>query len=779
MSGFEVLGAVASSIALVQAVKGTLKAVDFLRQNSEMKKQCNNMKREIIMIECFIIQAQQQTGAQKLLGSAKHPLVSLATEELEDILKDLNEIVERYSHSRKAHDPKRFADKMKWFTEASKIKELCDRAQTIKSNLHMAITFRVSSMVDRGNMRQEVLFHRVTQQLNSYTHESFNNQKSLTGLPETNSTITYQPRIQELDDQEIETQEASPSGRSNHTTITTKEETFMTVTTVQPLGIRTCDLACHCRCHRNRRQYDGGAWANSILGSWLVRYGSSGSACKGRCGTNMGVKLEYRLPKWLWAGVVSFEACQGPRLSMSLRPRRVFGEPGEASIVFSMLKHPSTLQEYLREGYKYFPDDVDPSGTSLLQYSITHNCWSSVEILLELWKTILPYQGLPRLICYLFIREYNRYEEPPDTLDLILERLSSLIPGWDEERTTDIHLEAANPEGTADGMMKALKKESWAINEPDECGYSPIHLAVLWGNPEVIELLVMAGANINQLCGIGCTPFLCSPAGVRMLLEAGAMTKLPKTPIFVSPVMLALGSDTDQESVDEIADLLLMHGADLEERDENGMAPITTAIMGRNILALHKFVSAGASLTAMTLENYNILHIAASVADVEILDYIAKLDLTDVRVTQRSTRGTNPLEVLHSACIRPPWRVNKYRPRLSSAEIEAFITFYFDLLIPEMRRHMSTIDELLRAVEDKDASTATRILDQLVKKNVKCGEPDLVGWYRGLKGYVFGGDWDHLAGVLKEEYDETGEKIERAKIARGKTITDPEMEEFF
>ena len=108
------------------------------------------------MIECFIMQAQQQTGVQQLLGSAEHPLVSLATEELEDILKELNEIVERYSHSRKAHDPKRYTDKMKWFTEASKIEELCDRAQATKSNLHMAITFRVSSMVDRGNMRQEV-----------------------------------------------------------------------------------------------------------------------------------------------------------------------------------------------------------------------------------------------------------------------------------------------------------------------------------------------------------------------------------------------------------------------------------------------------------------------------------------------------------------------------------------------------------------------------------------------------------------------------------------------
>jgi hypothetical protein len=47
MSGLELLGAIASSIALVQAVKGTLKAVDFLRQNSDMKRECNNLRKEV------------------------------------------------------------------------------------------------------------------------------------------------------------------------------------------------------------------------------------------------------------------------------------------------------------------------------------------------------------------------------------------------------------------------------------------------------------------------------------------------------------------------------------------------------------------------------------------------------------------------------------------------------------------------------------------------------------------------------------------------------------
>lgn len=192
--------------------------------------------------------------------------------------------------------------------------------------------------------------------------------------------IGHQPRIQELEEQGVvvssrsnegkfEAQEASPSGESKYTTLTTKEETFMSVSTVQPLGTRTCNLACQCRCHRNKREYDGGAWAKSLLGSWLIRYDFSGSACKGRCGTNTGVRLEYQLPKWLWAGIASFEACQGPKLNLSLRPRRSLEWDPD---VFQMIMYPSLLQEHIRE-YKYFPDDADWMGRTLLGVRTHHH----------------------------------------------------------------------------------------------------------------------------------------------------------------------------------------------------------------------------------------------------------------------------------------------------------------------------------------------------------------------------------------------------------------------
>ncbi|ESU11885.1 hypothetical protein FGSG_05860 [Fusarium graminearum PH-1] len=203
------------------------------------------------------------------------------------------------------------------------------------------------------------------------------------------------------------------------------------------------------------------------------------------------------------------------------------------------------------------------------------------------------------------------------------------------------------------------------------------------------------------------------------------------------------------------------------------------SVQRKNIIALRSLVSAGASLTAISSKNYNILHFAAYNPDADMLNYIGKHNLAGVELEQRSTDDCNPVSMLHASWNRPSWRITDSYPRPSLAEMEVFITFYFDLLIPDLRRHMSTINNLLQAVKDRDVTTATEILDQLIERKVRCNQTDLVGWYRGLKGYVVDGGWDYLEDVLKDEYDETNEKIGRAAVARGKTINDPEMEEFF
>ncbi|KAL4722968.1 hypothetical protein ACLX1H_010208 [Fusarium chlamydosporum] len=160
---------------------------------------------------------------------------------------------------------------------------------------------------------------------------------------------------------------------------------------------------------------------------------------------------------------------------------------------------------------------------------------------------------------------------------------------------------------------------------------------------------------------------------------------------------------------------------------------------------------------------------------IEIIDYLTKQNLAGIELEQRTTQGYNPLYLLYTSSDRESWyKIGNFTPP-NSAETKAFITLYFDLLIPDLQRHLSTINNLLQAVKDEELSTAAEILDQLIKKKSKCLQTGFVGWYRGLKGYVIDGAWDHLVEVLEEELDETHDKIERAVIARDKDINDPEM----
>ncbi|KAL6913736.1 hypothetical protein FSHL1_011413 [Fusarium sambucinum] len=68
--------------------------------------------------------------------------------------------------------------------------------------------------------------------------------------------------------------------------------------------------------------------------------------------------------------------------------------------LYAMIMHPSVLQKHIREGNKYFPDDIDKYSRPLLGFVIHHRGWEAVRVLLELWENLLPHQGLPRAIGY-------------------------------------------------------------------------------------------------------------------------------------------------------------------------------------------------------------------------------------------------------------------------------------------------------------------------------------------------------------------------------------------
>ncbi|RSL39934.1 hypothetical protein CEP53_013703 [Fusarium sp. AF-6] len=160
MSGLEILGAVASCIAIGQAVKGSLKAVHKLREVRHIRQQCDDLAKEITLIDLLVQSANQYANPRAHPPHPSRPveecqLISFTVRELEDIRKELDRIVDKYAHPSRPHVGIRMKEKAQWLSAGRKIGELKQKAQKTRSDLGTGINFLVLSMVGGLAVRQE------------------------------------------------------------------------------------------------------------------------------------------------------------------------------------------------------------------------------------------------------------------------------------------------------------------------------------------------------------------------------------------------------------------------------------------------------------------------------------------------------------------------------------------------------------------------------------------------------------------------------------------------
>ncbi|KAI8714789.1 hypothetical protein NCS52_01199700 [Fusarium sp. LHS14.1] len=201
--------------------------------------------------------------------------------------------------------------------------------------------------------------------------------------------------------------------------------------------------------------------------------------------------------------------------------------------------------------------------------------------------------------------------------------------------------------------------------------------------------------------------------------------------------------------------------------------------MENNTPILRALVDAGASLNTTTTSSENILHLAACHADLEMISYMSKQNLTLVDPKLRGVGDITPLGYLGLSWGAKDWRLLGLFRRPSPKEQQKFISLYFDLLSRYLLRHMATLKQLLRASEQRDASTSSERIAALIQKSGITGRRDMVGWYRGIQGNVRDGNWDQVVLDVQDEYDEAYEELGRAGMARNKTLEDPEVRAFF
>jgi hypothetical protein len=266
---------------------------------------------------------------------------------------------------------------------------------------------------------------------------------------------------------------------------------------------------------------------------------------------------------------------------------------------------------------------------------------------------------------------------------------------------------------------------------------------------------------------------------VWLLLDAGASASKITSNHENCLHILASSHDPSPQAALDTFNILRTQGLNLEARDRYGKTPVLTAISRGNVMVFNALTSAGASLDVIDSERRNILWFAAYSRDQRIIDHLAKQNLKNIDPQLLYLdSGMTALGGL-SVYLTEPYPIAFELRHPSPDQQQTFITLYFNLLIRDLKRLMSTLKEVCSAAAERDAVEATALLDVLIKKNETSFRHDHAGWYRGLQVYVKDGKWDPLVEAINEEYDETSEKLRRAHIAKGKTIGEPEMREFF
>ena len=178
----------------------------------------------------------------------------------------------------------------------------------------------------------------------------------------------------------------------------------------------------------------------------------------------------------------------------------------------------------------------------------------------------------------------------------------------------------------------ALKLLSSAASKIKAYGYAPLHDAAIMGEPETVETLIAAGADVHAKAENGGTPLHFARSGdvVNALIAAGADVhargKNGATPLHLARssdvvnALIAAGADVhakrdyentplhDARSGDAV-EALIAAGADVHAKAENGGTPLHFARSGDVVEAL---IAAGADVHAKAENGGTPLHFARS-----------------------------------------------------------------------------------------------------------------------------------------------------------------------
>ena len=287
--------------------------------------------------------------------------------------------------------------------------------------------------------------------------------------------------------------------------------------------------------------------------------------------------------------------------------------------------------------------------------------------------------------------------------------------GYSQEQDPVLLLRAVQA-NQLDQVRKIIKEQPQLINQADDRGFTPLHIAAVNPDTAILELLLESGADIEARTDEKKTPlYLAAEFGrlkpVQKLLEGKAFS-LPLDKGGNTPLMAAVANG-QSETVKWMLKWMDEHGTMIDVTNTEGQTVLFTAVMQGDLEIVKLLIKNEANPKIVDKNGMTILHVACLAIKPEVVEYLLREKMFDIDI--RNKNEATPLHMVASS--RAPSRMQPV------ATSDGDKTKY-ELVLGDTKPQVAVIEMLVKAGADVNAKDKAGLTP--LQRAVYVGNPEIV-----------------------------------------------------